>query len=224
MDGTRHRFLTRAGFAHHKHVGLGRRDGRDLRQHLLDRGALADDIAEVFPNFVLEEFVFPFETLLPFQATECQNSAVDLATIIPIRCRLDAHPMQLAVLPFYLDFETFGLLQDRMSRGTVRLGRAPFRQEKLVTNLAQQFFARVTGNFCRHSVGMKNPTVSADEHDGFREAFENCAVKSLWQCLKARRKVFSFPGRKHRQQQRDRRGDCQDPRRRRRGRRRPRAR
>jgi hypothetical protein len=68
MDGAGHQFLACAGFAEHKHVGLGWCDGGDLRQHLLDRGTLADEIAEAFPDFVLEKFVFPFEAFLPFQA------------------------------------------------------------------------------------------------------------------------------------------------------------
>src|SRR2546427_7603067 len=37
MDRARHQFFASAGFAQHKHVGLGRRDGRDLGQDFLDR-------------------------------------------------------------------------------------------------------------------------------------------------------------------------------------------
>ena len=92
--------------------------------------------------------------------------------------------MHLAVLPLDLDFKTFGLPQYRMHRGTVRLGWAPFRQEKFITNLAEQFFPGVAGNFCRHPVGVKNPAVSADKHHGLREAFENSAIERLRLCLK----------------------------------------
>jgi hypothetical protein len=87
--------------------------------------------------------------------------------------------MHLAVLSLYLNFETFGPSQDGMRRGTVRLGRAAFRQEKLITNLAEHFFASVTRDFCRHSVDVKNPTVSAHKHHGLRETFENSAIESL---------------------------------------------
>ena len=68
--------------------------------------------------------------------------------------------MHLTILPLYLDFKTFGLPQYRMHRGAVRLGWAPSREEKLITNLAEQFFPGVAGNLCRHSVGVKNPAVS----------------------------------------------------------------
>jgi hypothetical protein len=41
-----------------------------LRQDLLNRGAAPDDVAEFFPNFILENLVFPFETFLPLETTE----------------------------------------------------------------------------------------------------------------------------------------------------------
>jgi hypothetical protein len=46
-------------------------------------------------------------------------------------------------------------------------------------DLAEQFFASVTRDFCRHSVDVKNPTVSAHKHHGLRETFENSAIESL---------------------------------------------
>src|SRR5439155_3625257 len=114
MDGARHQFLARARFAQYQHVGFGRCHGPDLCEDFLDCSAAPDDVAEVLTDFVLEKFIFQFETFLPLETTECQNCAADFALFIPVRRRLDAHPMQLAVLAFYLDFKAFGLPQDRM--------------------------------------------------------------------------------------------------------------
>src|SRR5213594_4218052 len=63
-------------------------------------------------NFVLEKFIFPFEALLSLEATEYQNRAADFALAIPVRRRLDMHPMQLAILSLYFDFKTFSLSEN----------------------------------------------------------------------------------------------------------------
>src|SRR5258706_4753660 len=134
MDGPRDEFLARAGFAQDKHIGFGGRDGLDLGQDFLDGGAAADDVAEVFPDFVQEKLIFPFEAFLPLETIEGQNRAGDFALIVTVRRRFDMHPMQLAVLPFYLHFKTFRLAQDRMGAGTVRLWRPTVPQETLIPN------------------------------------------------------------------------------------------
>src|SRR5262245_16836806 len=69
-----------------------------------------------------------------------------------------------------------------MRRGTVGLGGAPFRQEELMTHLAEQFLERVTGHFCGHPVRIKNPAVGVDDDDRLGKAFENRAVEGFGFC------------------------------------------
>src|SRR5882672_1373394 len=87
--------------------------------------------------------------------------------------------MQLAVLAFYLDFQTLGLSQERMRGRTIGPGRVTVGQEKFITDLAEQFFGRVTGNFRGHAVGVKNPMVGAHQNDPLGEAFKDGSVEGL---------------------------------------------
>jgi len=143
---------------------------------------LADDVAEIEPDFVLEKLIFPFETFLPFEATESQDGAANLTLLIPVRRRLDTHPMQLAVLPLYLDFETLGLTQERVRGRTIRAGRLPVGQKKLITDLAEQFFGRIACDVHSQPVGVKNPMVGINKNDRLGEAFKDGSVKSFWLC------------------------------------------
>ena len=190
VDCPRNQLLAGAGFAQDEHVGLGRRDGRDLSQDLLNGRALADDVTKVQPDFVLEELIFQLKTFLPLEATERQDGAGDFTAIIPVRRCLDAHPMQLAVLALYLDFKTLSLTQQRMRGRTTRLRRAAFRQEKFITDLAKQFFGRVARNLGGHRVGVEDSVVGVNQHDCLREAFENRAVEHFRLSVEARRKAF----------------------------------
>src|SRR5690349_12272606 len=98
-------FLARAGFAQDEDVSLGWGDGGNLGKNLLQGRALADDISKACPKFMLEEFIFKLEILLPGNATQGHYASNHLAAVISIRGGLHLYPMQLAVFTFHFELE-----------------------------------------------------------------------------------------------------------------------
>ena len=61
VDGARDEFLAGARFAQDKNAGVGRRDHFDLREHFLERGAVAEDGAVVGAQFLLQILVLELQ-------------------------------------------------------------------------------------------------------------------------------------------------------------------
>ena len=61
MDGAGDEFLSGAGFAEDEHACVGRGDHLDLREHFLERGAVAEDGAVVAAQFLLQILVLELQ-------------------------------------------------------------------------------------------------------------------------------------------------------------------
>src|SRR6266849_6142132 len=93
-----------------------------LEQLLWNRGAVDPDQRMIFARAQIVDG--PRHQFLA-RARFAQDGAANLTLIIAVRRGLDMYPMQLAVLPLYLDFKTLGLTQQRVGGRTIRAGRLP---------------------------------------------------------------------------------------------------
>ena len=70
VDRAGDQFLARTGFTQDQHVGVGRSDHLNLREHLLERRAVADDGAVIAAQFFLQILVLELQVLALLDAGE----------------------------------------------------------------------------------------------------------------------------------------------------------
>src|SRR5882724_9547759 len=108
MDCARHQFFARTGLSQDNYISLGRCDSGNLGQDFLKRWAVANDVPETGPKFVLEKFVLELEVFLFGDAAQRHHPADHFAAIVAVGSGFHMHPMQSAILAFHFELEAPG--------------------------------------------------------------------------------------------------------------------
>src|SRR6266446_1993867 len=136
MDCARHQFFARTGLAQDNYISLGRCDSGNLGQDFMKRRAVAKDVPEAGPKFVLEKLVLELEVFLFGDAAQRHHPAEHFAAIISVGSGFHIYPMQSAILAFHFELEAPGLLIASLVSGAAVLFRVSAQQ---VRSLAQEF-------------------------------------------------------------------------------------